>query len=60
MKKLNCRDVGFDCPGVIRASSEEEVLTEAAQHALKVHGVAVTKEMAAQIKSLIIEEAAGV
>ena len=60
MKKLNCRDVGFDCPGVIKANSEEEVLTQAAQHALKVHGVAVTAEMAAQIKTLIKEDAAGV
>jgi len=60
MKKLNCRDVGFDCPGVIKANSEEEVLTRAAQHALKVHGVNVTAEMAAQIKTLIKEEVAGV
>lgn len=60
MKKLNCRDVGFDCPGVIKANSEEEVLTQAAQHALKVHGVTVTADMAAQIKTLIKEEAAGV
>ncbi|HLO60316.1 MAG TPA: DUF1059 domain-containing protein [Bacteroidales bacterium] len=57
MKKLNCRDVGFDCPGVIRADSVEEVLSQAAQHALKVHGVKVTKEMVAQIKPLITEEA---
>jgi len=36
------------------------VMTQAAQHALKVHGVTVTAEMAAQIKTLIKEEAAGV
>jgi predicted small metal-binding protein len=60
MKKLNCRDVGFDCAGVIKANSEDEVLTQAAQHALNVHGVTVTSEMAAQIKTLIKEEAAGV
>jgi predicted small metal-binding protein len=60
MKKLNCRDLGFDCPGVIKANSEEEVLNQAAQHALKVHNVTVTADMAAQIKTLIKEEAAGV
>ncbi len=56
MKKLNCCDAGFDCPSVIRANSEEEVLTQAAQHALEVHGVTVTAEMAAQIKTLIKDE----
>jgi predicted small metal-binding protein len=55
MKKLNCCDVGFDCPGVIKADTEEEVLDQAAQHALEVHGVTVTAEMAAQIKTLIKE-----
>jgi predicted small metal-binding protein len=56
MKKLNCCDVGFDCPGVINANSEEEVLTQAAKHAFEVHGVKVTAEMAAQIKTLIKDE----
>jgi predicted small metal-binding protein len=57
MKKLNCCDAGFDCAGVIRADSDEAVLTQAAQHALEVHGVTVTAEMAAQIKTLIKNEA---
>ena len=56
MKKLNCCDAGFDCPAVVRADSEEEVLEQAAQHALDVHGVTVTAEMAAQIKTLITDE----
>ncbi len=56
MKKLNCCDAGFDCPGVIRANSEEEVLNQAAQHALEVHGVTVTAEMAEHIKTLIKDE----
>lgn len=46
MKILHCRDAGFDCEGVIRANSEEEVLNQAAQHAQEVHGVSVTPEMA--------------
>jgi predicted small metal-binding protein len=56
MKKFNCRDAGFDCTGVIRANSDEEILTQAAQHALTVHGVKVTAEMASQMKTLIKEE----
>jgi predicted small metal-binding protein len=56
MKKLNCCDAGFDCPAVVLAESEEEVLKQAAQHALEVHGVMVTAEMAEQIKTLITDE----
>lgn len=56
MKTLHCRDAGFDCQGVIRANTEEEVLNQAAKHALEVHGVSVTPELAAQLKTLIKEE----
>lgn len=56
MKTLHCCDAGFDCEGVIKASTEEDVLTQAAQHALQVHGVSVTSELAEQLKTLIKEE----
>lgn len=56
MKILHCRDAGFDCEGVIRANSEEEVLNLAAQHAQEVHGVSVTPEMTDQLKTLIRDE----
>jgi predicted small metal-binding protein len=56
MKTLHCSDAGFDCKAVIHASSEEEVLTQAAEHALTVHKTIVTPEMAQQIKTLIKEE----
>ena len=26
MFELRCRDVGFDCPGVVRGATKEEVL----------------------------------
>lgn len=39
MKELRCREVGFDCEGVIRAESEDEVLRQAADHASKEHGL---------------------
>jgi predicted small metal-binding protein len=56
MKTLHCRDAGFDCEGVIRADSDEEVLNQAAKHALEVHGVEATPELAQQLKTLIKEE----
>jgi len=56
MKTLHCSDAGFDCQAVIRANTEEEVLNQAAQHALEVHGVSVTPELAEQLKTLIKEE----
>ncbi|MEP7141647.1 MAG: DUF1059 domain-containing protein [Ferruginibacter sp.] len=56
MKTLHCRDAGFDCQGVIRANTEEEVLNQVSQHALEVHHVSVTPEMAEQLKTLIKDE----
>lgn len=56
MKTLHCRDAGFDCEGVIKATTEEEVLSLAADHAQSVHGVNVTPELADQLKTLIKEE----
>ncbi len=39
MKELRCSEVGFDCKGVIRAETEQEVLRQAAEHAAKEHGL---------------------
>ena len=36
---VNCRDVGFDCKGVIRAKAEEEAMAHAAGHAKEVHSL---------------------
>ncbi len=44
MKELRCRDVGFDCDGVLRAETEDEVLRQAAEHASKVHGLTTLDE----------------
>jgi len=57
MKTLNCRDAGFDCNAQIQAETDEEVLTQAADHASSVHGVTVTPELAEGLKTLIREEA---
>lgn len=56
MKKLFCRDAGFDCEGVISASTDEEVLKAAADHAFSAHNVQVTPELAEQLRALIVEE----
>ena len=55
-KEIRCRDVGFDCDGVIRADSEEEALQQAAAHAQSVHGLAeVTPEVVEKVKSVMRE-----
>jgi len=34
-KVIRCRDVGFDCEGVIKAKTEKEALELVAEHAKK-------------------------
>lgn len=38
-KELHCRDLGFDCEGVVVADTDDEVVAQAAQHARDVHGM---------------------
>ncbi|HET8735146.1 MAG TPA: DUF1059 domain-containing protein [Pricia sp.] len=55
-KVIRCRDVGFDCDGVIKAKTEEEALELAAEHAKKVHGLEeVNPEVVKKIKSVMTE-----
>ncbi len=56
MKTLNCSDAGFDCEGKISAESEEEILSQAAEHARTEHNIEVTPEMAQQLKTLIRDD----
>ena len=56
MKVLKCADVGFQCEGVIRAESVDEVLQQAAAHAKQVHQVDVTPEIADKVKAAIRTE----
>ena len=56
-KVIHCKDVGFECEGVVKADSDEEVLKMAAEHAKKVHGVSqLTDEMVQKVKSIIRNE----
>jgi predicted small metal-binding protein len=53
MFELRCRDVGFDCPGVVRGATKEEVLEQAAAHAAAVHNSVVTPALAEKVSALI-------
>lgn len=56
-KVVHCRDVGFDCDGVVRAETEEETLAGVAEHARTVHGLeTVTPEIVEKVKSVMTEE----
>ena len=36
---LSCKDVGFDCNHVVKAGTEEEVIRNITEHAMKQHGM---------------------
>jgi predicted small metal-binding protein len=55
MYELRCKDVGFECPGVVRGQTREEVLKQAAQHAREMHNTEVTPELAEKVSNLIRE-----
>jgi predicted small metal-binding protein len=57
MLSINCRDVGVDCDYVAKGETEEELMKEAAEHAVKDHGYKeeeiMTPEMKEKIRSHI-------
>ena len=56
MKTISCREAGFDCDHVVKGETEEDVLKNGAEHAMKVHGMKeedITPEMKQKIKGLI-------
>jgi predicted small metal-binding protein len=56
-KVIRCRDVGFNCDGVIKAKTEQEALNLAAEHARTVHNVKeVTPDIVKKIKSVMKKE----
>ena len=38
-KHLNCGDVGFDCQAQFDGETEDDVMAQAADHAMSVHGM---------------------
>jgi predicted small metal-binding protein len=56
-KVLRCRDVGMSCDFEVRATTEEEILQRAAEHAQTVHGMKeIPQEVAAQVRAAIRDE----
>lgn len=56
-KVVHCREVGFDCDGVVRAETEEEVLKQVAAHAQQVHNLdEVTDEIVDKVRSVMRDE----
>jgi predicted small metal-binding protein len=56
-KVVRCRDVGFDCDGVVRAETEEETLKQVAAHAKAVHNIeAVPPEVVEKVKKVMRDE----
>jgi len=54
---MYCKDLGFDCEGVVRAETEGEAMQMVAQHADDVHGIdEITPEMALKVKNVMIVE----
>jgi predicted small metal-binding protein len=57
MKVVNCRDVGFDCEGVVRAETEQEVLEQVAAHAKAVHNIeTVPPEVVEKVRQVMRDE----
>lgn len=57
MKTLRCRDVGFDCDHEIRAETVEDMLQQAAQHAMEEHGLTeVTPQIVEAVTAQIRDE----
>lgn len=56
-KVLRCGDLMAGCQRVVRGTTDEEVLRQAAQHAAEAHGIKeVTPDLAAKVKSKIRTE----
>jgi predicted small metal-binding protein len=58
-KVVYCREVGFDCEGVVRADTEQAVLEMVAEHARTAHGLqTVSPEVVEKVKSVMRDEPA--
>ncbi|MFL7794760.1 MAG: DUF1059 domain-containing protein [Anaerolineae bacterium] len=56
-KAVHCRDIGFDCDGVVRAETEQEALARDVAQARTVHGLAtVTEEVVEKVRHVMRDE----
>lgn len=54
---VRCREIGFDCDGVIKAEDEDDLMKQVAAHAGEVHNVTeVTPELVEKVRSVVHEE----
>lgn len=56
MQVLHCRDAGFDCDAIVRGRTAEEVFDQVRPHAVKVHGIELTRELEIQLRPLLRDE----
>ena len=56
-KVVHCKDLGFDCEGVVCAETEEDVLKLVAEHAKNVHQLdEISDEIAAVVRKVMRDE----
>lgn len=56
-KVVYCRDVGFDCDGVVRAETEEEALVMVAEHAKTAHNMeVVSPDVVEKVRQVMRDE----
>ncbi|HZI71282.1 MAG TPA: DUF1059 domain-containing protein [Nitrososphaeraceae archaeon] len=56
MKTILCCEAGFECDYIVKGQTEEEVINNGAEHAIKEHGVKsedITPEMKEKIRALV-------
>ena len=54
MLRISCRDAGRDCDCIIAVAPEDEILKNAAEHAVKEHGYKEQDIMTPEMKNKII------
>jgi len=56
-KVIHCRDLGYECDGIIRAHTEEEALELAIMHAERLHGLQhISPEIREEIRAAVREK----
>jgi predicted small metal-binding protein len=56
MKTLTCKDAGFDCVVVIKGDTDDELMANAGEHAMKEHDIKpgdMTPEFKQKLRGLI-------
>jgi predicted small metal-binding protein len=56
-KVVHCRDLGFDCEGIVRAETEAQAMQQVADYARDVHGLqSVSEEVVEKVRQVMREE----